>query len=116
MPAKKLEVSEQDLCILRVYTYKGIRIPVVIDFEKERISLVRKDATNDKWQPAHYVFSGREVVYMKGWKLILAALEYAVDHAEDVLQAHLDNKTKDFATLLYQIQHEKSLKLPGRKI
>lgn len=92
-----------DLFVRRVYSSYGINIVVELDFVNETISLVEKNGEKKLWD-----FTGRSVDYMNGWRNIMHAMEYATAEAQKEMQAHIDEKLKDFVKL-YQAT-DKALK------
>jgi hypothetical protein len=81
----------KDLFIRRVYTSYGIGVVVELDFVNETISLVEKDGSKKLWD-----FTGRGPEYLNGWRNIMHAMEYATAEAQKEMQAHIDEKLKDF--------------------
>lgn len=78
-----------------IYEHKGVSIGVRIDYERKEISLVEKDGTNKQW-----LYVGRGLEYMDGWKLILHAQEKAIDHATKRLKTYVDTETFEFGALV----------------
>lgn len=85
------EKIEQHLEIT-AYTHLGVRVLVEIDYDKGTISLLEQPQRNafKKW-----IFAGRSVEYMNGWRNILTAMEYAIGIAEKKLQRHNDTVEKE---------------------
>jgi len=91
----------KDLFVRRVYTAYGISIVVELDFVNETISLVEKDGTKKLWD-----FTGRTIEYMNGWRNIMRAMEYATAQAQLEMQAHHDERLKDFVKLYQAVDRK----------
>jgi hypothetical protein len=85
------------------YTLHGVRVLVEIDYDKGTISLLDQPQRNatKKW-----VFAGRSLGYMAGWRNILKAMEYAITRAEFELQQHVDAEKKAHASLARKVMGE----------
>lgn len=84
----------KDLFVRRVYSSYGISVVVELDFVNETISLVEKDGSKKLWD-----FTGRGVEYLNGWRNIMRSMEYATAEAQKEMQAHIDDRLKDFVKL-----------------
>lgn len=77
---------------IKAYTHLGVRVLVEIDYDKEVISLLEQPQRNatKKW-----VFAGRGLEYIAGWRNVLSAMEYAISQAEADLKKHVNAKEKE---------------------
>lgn len=82
---------------IETYNHAGIRVTVEIDYAKETISLLDSPQKNayKKW-----VFAGRQLEYMQGWRRILDAMLFAIDTASAKLKKHVDAVERDKARLM----------------
>jgi len=82
---------------IKTYEYFDIRVTVEINYDKKEISLVKR--TLEMGMPAYYkesyVFAGRGLEYMNGWRNVLAGINYAIDQAEKELTEYLKMKEKE---------------------
>lgn len=69
---------------------QAVKVSVKIDYDKREISLVDQNFTDKKW-----IFAGRGLQYMQGWKDILKSMEYSIDKATALLQAENDRKNDE---------------------
>lgn len=76
-----------------MYNVNGIKVMVEIDYDRETISLV-EDIGHNHFMNKKYVFGGRGVEYMQGWRNILYAMEKSFSEAEIKLRKHLEKKAK----------------------
>lgn len=84
-----------DLFVRRVYTHKnGISITVEIDYVKKQVSMVEKDGTQKRW-----VFAERTPEYLNGWRMILTAMEWAVQQVQAEFKAIGKKELDDFVKL-----------------
>jgi hypothetical protein len=94
MTKPKLEIYE--------YQHKGISVLVKIDYVEGKISLVE----NSKYEDKQWMFSGRTIDYMEGWRSILGAMNRAVTHAEKKLQAHQQKQEMRVIELMAGVDEE----------
>jgi len=91
---------------IKTYEYYDIRVMVRIDYEAKTISLIERmgavytpncnGGLNEKsFKPKPYVFVGRGLEYMNGWRNVLSAMEYAITEAEKELTEYLKQKEKE---------------------
>lgn len=76
-----------------LFTYKGevqeVKINVFIDYYAETISFIEHNPGNPNSKKAkQFIFSGRELEYMKGWHDILDGIKAATDHATKKVEAY----------------------------
>lgn len=69
----------------------GIKVRVMIDYDKQKVSLI--DNNNN---PKKYVFASRELNYIDEWFKILGAMNYAMSIAKEKLEKHKEEKDKEF--------------------
>ncbi len=95
----------RDLFVRRVYTHtNGISIVIEIDYVKKLISLVEKDGT-----PKKFLFAERTPEYLNGWRMIMIAMEWAVEQVKNEFSAIKDKEHKEFVELFMQL--DKALKV-----
>lgn len=75
---------------VRTYHHNGIGVRVRVDYDKETIDLLDNAGTAKRW-----VFAGRTLEYMAGWRNILTAMEHAIGLAEADLKKHVTAKEKE---------------------
>ena len=78
---------------VKTYEHKGITVAVEIDYDEAKITLVEKsdnefDTNQKTWLPRNWYFNNRGLEYMKGWKKILSAMEFAIDEASEELRVN----------------------------
>lgn len=83
-PRKHVEVE--------TYTAYGIAVMVEIDYDARKISLLQGRSHAKNW-----VFAGRGIEYMNGWRNILHAMEYAIGEAEKKLSKAISLQDRDEA-------------------
>lgn len=93
----------KDLFVRRVYTLNGIGIVLELDFVKKTVSLVEKDGKPKNWK-----FVERTPQYLKGWRDIMKAMEYAVEQAQFEMDALDKKEHEDFVKMYMQL--DKALK------
>jgi hypothetical protein len=83
------------------HTTFGVRVLVEIDYDKGTVSLLEQPQRNafKKW-----IFAGREVEYMAGWRNILTAMERAISFAEAALRKHQATVEKEKVALLRAVE------------
>lgn len=92
---------------IEIYThvYKDIKVIVKINYDNETISLQeRKEGDAWGYGDKKWVFAGRSIKYMNGWKDILEAMIDAVKHAEAKLSLFQDRKKEKFNKTLIEMQ------------
>ena len=77
-----------------IHEHKGINIAVQIDYIAETISLVEADGHNAVAAYKKWIFGGREIQYMQGWRDILEAMKKAIDSAEQKLKEYQDKEAE----------------------
>lgn len=94
-PTKHLEIE--------TYTLYGVNVNVEINYDKGTITLLetRENPHNNfqknpgpQYQPKQWIFAGRTIDYMDGWRNILDAMSYAITKAETKLAKHLKEQEK----------------------
>lgn len=85
-----IKANQKDIIIFRQYQYRGITVTMVIDFTKQKCSIVTPDPDGDFMGFAEkgYVFAGRDVPYMKKWLFVLRAIEHATKQGIKELEAY----------------------------
>lgn len=76
-PVKHLEVKTLE--------HKGIKVTVMIDYDKGEASLVEQHQYKEK----RWVFANRGLEYMRSWGDILEAMQNAVDYCKKELEHKL---------------------------
>jgi hypothetical protein len=104
MSKKSDYTASQDLFIRRLYTYMGVGVIVEIDLLQKTVSMVERMGNQTTFQPKKWVFAGRELEYMTGWKIIIAAMNYAVEEATKELEAIKDRDEKQFLQMLIDLE------------
>ncbi len=97
MPAN---LKTTDLVVYRSYTYNRINIIVKLDFLAKTISIVERDKSygnKSGFKPKSFIFSDRTEEYLNGWRLILKAMDLAVEQAKKEMEAA---SKKDFDKLV----------------
>jgi hypothetical protein len=96
---------------IRNYEKDGITVIVQIDYDNEQISLVERQVNVNKdapitqrYQNKKWMFVNREIEYMDGWRSILAAMEYAISHAEAELFKYLKEKKNNHEKKQIELQ------------
>lgn len=105
------EPNYQDLSIVRVYTFKGIKVIVGINLIEKTISLLEaytgpKEGglgSETKFRKKEWVFAEREHRYLPGWLLILEAMQHATIEAGKVLAKREAQDDKKFRDLLIAV-------------
>jgi len=77
---------------VKTYEIKGIKVLVQIDYDAKTISLMQ-----DRKLPKNYIFAGRQIEYMNGWRDILDAIKVAIGEAESELRSHIADEEKERA-------------------
>lgn len=81
----------------RVYHYNGIDVGVRIDFITQQVSLIEihERTTPEKETPAKkWVFTNRGMEYLGAWRLILKAMDYAIEQAALELEEYQKEKER----------------------
>ena len=96
-----------ELLSIKKYEFSdGTVIRVKVDFEKNKVSLVDQNGSNNK-----FLFAERGVEYMNGWINILGAMQYAVRAARDELEAwqkaKKDKEQKQIIDIMLALQEVK---------
>ncbi len=86
----------ENLLTIKRYYFKGIGVNVRIDYSKKTVDLVEWDKIADDYVPKRWIFTGRTLEYMAGWRLILDAMDYAVASATKELEDIKDKETERF--------------------
>lgn len=95
----------RDLFVRRVYTHKnGISIVIEIDYVKKLISLVEKDGT-----PKKFLFAERTPEYLNGWRMIMIAMEWAVEQVKNEFNGINEKEHKAFVAMFMEL--DKALKV-----
>lgn len=77
------------------FTWKDITIWVKIDYRNNKISIVEpQNPLYNSFKNKDFVFVGRGVEYMNSWKLILQAVDKAIDSAKAKYEKNLAEETK----------------------
>jgi hypothetical protein len=77
------------------FTWKDITIWVKIDYRNNKISIVEPQIPEYcSFKKKDFTFIGRGVEYMNGWKLILQALDKAIDSAKVKYEHYLAETSK----------------------
>lgn len=77
------------------HTWKDITIWVEIDYRNNKISIVEPNNFNEcSFKNKNFVFSGRGVEFMNGWKIILQAIDKAIDNAKAKYEHNLAEISK----------------------
>lgn len=87
----------------RIYKHKGVSVPVRINFKTRTISLVELHPTEENTKVKKWVFAGRELEYMQGWKDILEAMTVAIDSAGAELEEYQQQKERAAIELMDEI-------------
>lgn len=77
---------------IKTYESYGIKVAVLIDYDRGIISLVEKTYEGQNFTPKKFVFAERQITFMNGWKNILNAMRFAVEGAEKELTDYEKNK------------------------
>lgn len=86
----------------KIYEYKGIKVGVRIDFRTKQISLTETDGQGTK----RWVFAGRGLAYMAGWRNILEAMKRAINAAEAELKIYVEEQEKAELELMARVARE----------
>lgn len=98
----------KDLFVRRAYTHpNGITIVAEIDYIKKTVSLVEKDGSNKKW-----VFAERTPEYLNGWRLIMVAMDWAVEQIKEELDKVSETEHEQFVAMYMEL--DKALKKGGK--
>jgi len=77
------------------YTWKDITIWVKIDYRNNRIDIVEPvNYDNCSFKKKDFTFIGRGVEYLNGWRLVLQALDKAIDNAKMKYEKNLAENSK----------------------
>lgn len=101
-------MKEENLLTIKRYYYKGVGVIVRLDYSKKTVDIVEWDKIADDYVPKRFIFTGRSLEYMAGWRLILDAIDHAVQQATKELEAIKDRETQRF--LDYHLQLDEALK------
>ena len=88
---------------IKTYKYQDIKVSVEIDYDKKVISIVESTPISKNWQTKNYVFPGRGLEYMQGWRNVLEAIKYAIDEAEKELSTYIKEKQKEKEDLVTDV-------------
>lgn len=80
--------------------HEGISIYVRIDYKNNTIDLLDKDG--DNFRLKKWVFGGRGVQYVNGWKNILRAMEVAMDDAKQRYEENLAKESEFKVDMIVQ--------------
>lgn len=95
----------KDLLVRRVYTHtNGISITVEIDYVKKQISLVEKDGKPKNWK-----FAERGPEYLNGWRMIMIAMDWAVEQVKLEFDKISEKEHEEFVELYMSL--DKALKV-----
>lgn len=97
---------------IRTIEHEGVKVSVQIDYDLRTITLVEKNG--DSWRAKQYLFKGRPLEYMKGWRNILDAMEHAITTAESLLTEHVDTRNDEFTEKLMVSEYESSYAQPQK--
>lgn len=90
----------KDLLIIREYKYEtGITMTVKLDRRTRTVSFVEWNQTTGNYVDKKYLFSGRGLSYMNGWRNILTAMRHAIDEATKEMEAWKDEEIEAAAAL-----------------
>lgn len=84
---------------VKTYTHNDIAVRVRIDYDKATIDLLDISGQAKRW-----IFAGRTLDYMQGWRNILAAMEYAIGQAEADLKKHVAARDREHALRIRRMQ------------
>lgn len=79
---------------IKTYEYYDIKITVEIDYDENEISILDRNH-HGACSSKHFVFAGRGLEYMNGWRNVLSGIEYAIDKAEEELSSYIKEKEKE---------------------
>ena len=86
-PEDRVDYSSMDLVVYRTYNYRGVNVLVKLDFIDSTVSLVERDDNKESgFKPKEWLFSDRGLEYLNGWRLILKAMDYAVEQAKKEME------------------------------
>lgn len=95
----------KDLLVRRVYTHQnGISITIEIDYVKKQISLVEKDGKPKNWK-----FAERSPEYLNGWRMIMIAMDWAVEQVKLEFDKISEKEHEEFVELYMSL--DKALKV-----
>ena|SRR6476661_2218518 len=97
----------KDLLVRRVYEYKGVNVTVELDFVKKTTSLVEKDGKRKNWY-----FTDRTPEYLNGWRLILQAMDHAIQEAQKEMDAVTEEEHEKFVAMYMEL--DKVMKKGGK--
>ena len=83
---------------IKTIEHNGINVTVKINYDKREISIIERNgygSINNAWKDKHYVFAGRGLEYMNGWKDILDSVKFAIDEASKELSLYIKEKDKE---------------------
>ncbi len=79
---------------VKTIEHKGIKVTVMIDYDKGEVSFVEKQSYNSSgFQKKQWIFANRGLEYMKGWLDIIEAMQFAVKECQKALEANLAEKS-----------------------
>lgn len=81
--------------VKEIYEFEkhSVKVLVLIDYAAETISLV-ENKYGDQHRAKPWVFAGRELTYMNGWRDTLDAMKHAIGQAEQLLKEELERQDK----------------------
>lgn len=95
---------KEDIFVRRIYRYRGIAVIVEIDFLKRTISLVEATDEQGRFKNKKWLFAERGLEYMKGWRLILAAMDNAIMEASKELEELKEKDHKKILKMLLELK------------
>lgn len=86
-PIDREDYTSLDLVVYRTYNYRGVNVLVKLDFIESTVSLVERDDNKESgFKPKDWLFADRGLEYLNGWRLILKAMDYAVEQAKKEME------------------------------
>lgn len=74
----------------------------------KKASFVKRDSEGE-FVPEKFIFNGRELGYMNGWKNILSAMQYVIDDAKKTMESWDEEEADDFIKLLVASQEQQDV-------
>lgn len=110
---KTTNLKTTDLVVYRSYTYNRINIIIKLDFIEKTISIVERDKSygKDGFRPKKFTFSDRTEEYLNGWRLILKAMDLAVEQAKKELEEANKKDLDKLVNTLVELDKLKDKKL-----
>lgn len=109
-PIDRVDYQALDLVVYRTYNYKGVNVLVKLDFIESTVSLVERDENKESgFKPKEWFFSDRGIEYLNGWRLILKAMDYAVEQAKKEMEVAKQKELDKLLNIYVELDKVKAL-------